>query len=214
MLYFEIATEIVMLCAFFYGAINLWRKGKPLYFQIIICAIGCVALYQLSVIVMTFCDVNETYFNNSFFGYLGCNFFMFCANRGALEKMFDKPKTGYIVISALAGVAMFALTIFVDFLYFGAARAVFFLYIVMQIPACFVVYYNVKHLFTPKDDLGLIKGIRMTDVFTLAFNVFSVIDLIFWIDYSILSGVADLLLSFLVMGLSISAVRGAKKWNF
>ena len=63
MLGFEIASQIVVLFAFLFGAFKLWRKGKPLYFQLVIAAVGCYALYQLFVIVVTFCDFAETYFS-------------------------------------------------------------------------------------------------------------------------------------------------------
>lgn len=214
MLYFEIAAEIVLLFAFFYGAIKLWRKGKPLYFQIIIASIGCYTLYQLFVIVMTFCEVTETYFNDGVFGLLGCYWFLFCANRGAVEKLFDKPKTKFIVLSILAGILTFALSIVVGIFYFDELIITFFIFLIEQIPACLVVCYNLRHLFTPVDELGLIKGLRLTDIFSLTFCITSILDIAFWITPSVISGIADLVLSFVAMALSVSAVKGAEKWSF
>lgn len=214
MLYLEIAAEIVVLFAFFFGAIKLWRKGKPLYFQIIICAIGCFALYYLAVIVLLFCDVTETYYNNSFLGFFGCNLFLFCANRGAIDKMFDKPKTIFIVVSILAGIIMFALSIVVGIFYFGVTKAAFYIFVIMEVPACFVVYFNVKHLFTPKDELGLIKGLRFTDITTLILCILCLASIALWINESIVSGVGDFITSLAALALSVAAVKGAEKWSF
>ena len=214
MLYFEIAAEIVLLFAFFFGAVKLWRKGKPLYFQIIIAAVGCYALYQLFVIVVTFCNFAETYFNDGFFGILGCYWLLFSANYGAVEKIFDKPKTKYTVISIIAGVLMMALSAVVGILYIGEVRVTFFIFIMQQIPACFVVYFNIKHLFTPVDELGLIKGIRLTDIFSMAFCITCILDIATRIDSGIISGIADLVLAFVAAALALSAVKGAEKWSF
>lgn len=214
MLYFEIATEIVIMFAFFYGAIKLWRKGKPLYFQIIICAVGCCALYNLAIIVMTFCDVNETYFNDSYFGLFGCNLFLFCANYGAIDKLFDRPKTKYVVISILLGVLTFALSVVVGILFYGVTRVAFYLFVLMELPACFVVYFNVKHLFSPVDELGMIKGLRLTDIFSLIFCVLNIVDIALWINLSVVSEIVDLISSLVILALSVSAVKGAEKWSF
>ncbi len=214
MLYFEIAAEIVLLFAFFYGAIKLWRKGKPLYFQIIVAAIGCYALYQLFVIVMTFCEVTETYFNDGFFGLLGCYWFLYCANHGAVEKLFDKPKTKFTLLSILAGLLTLALTIVVGIFYFDEFKITIFIFILEQIPACLVVCYNLRHLFTPVDELGLIKGLRLTDIFSMTFCIISIFDIACWINPGIISGIADLVLALVSMALAFSAVKGAEKWNF
>ena len=214
MLYFEIAAETVLLFAFFFGAVKLWRKGKPLYFQIIIAAIGCYALYQLFMIVVTFCDFTETYFNDGYFGLLGCYWLLFCANRGAVEKLFDKPKTKYTVISILAGVWMLALSTVIGIFNFDGPKVTFFLFILQQIPACFVVYFNIKHLFTPVDELGLIKGLRLTDIFSMTFCITCLLDIAAWINPSVISGIADIVLAFVAMMLAFSAVKRAEKWSF
>ena len=214
MLYFEIAAETVLLFTFFFGAVKLWRKGKPLYFQIIIAAIGCYALYQLFVIVVTFCDFAETYFNDGFFGLLGCNCFLLCANHGAVEKLFDKPKKKYTVISILAEVLMLALSIVIAVFYFEKIQITFFLFILQQIPACLVIGYNIRHLFTPVDELGLIKGLRLTDIFSMTFCITGTLDIAAWINPGVISGIADLVLAFVAVALMFSAVKGAEKWSF
>mgnify|MGYP003295186050 CR=1 FL=1 len=117
MIAMELLSTIILLFAFFYGAIKLWRKGKPLYFQIIICAIGCFALFHLSVIVMAYCNVNETYFNDSFFGILGCYMLLLCANSGAIDKVVcEKPKKKVVLLSVIASLIELFLTTVVGFL--------------------------------------------------------------------------------------------------
>ena len=214
MLALAILSELILLFGFFYGAVKLWKKGKPLYFQIIIAAIGCYALYQLLAIVMTFCDINELYFNDGIFGLAGCYLLLFCANRGSLDRLFDKPKTKYIVLSALAGIVFLILCFVVATLYFGSFEHTYIIFIVAHLPACFVVYFNVKHLFTPEDPLGMIKGLRLTDICSLSFCVICLLDIAAWTNVEVISGVADVILSLAALALAFSAIKGAEKWNY
>lgn len=215
MLALEIVSGVIIIFSFFYGAIKLWKKGKPLYYQILIAAVGCYALYQLFVIVMCFCDAGEIYFNDGLFGLLGCYLFLLCANTGAFEKIFDKPKKRFIFISVLAGVALFALSVGAGLIYFeGINNPVFYIFVSTQIPACLVVYFNVKHLFTPLDELGLIKDLRLSDIVSIIFCVASVLDFIAWSYPGIISGIADVIFSLITLAMTLTAIRGAKKWNY
>lgn len=215
MLILEIIAEVIFLTAFFYGAVKLWKKGKPLYFQIIICAVGCFALFHLSVIVMSFCGTNETRFNDSFFGVFGGYMLLFCANRGALEKVVcEKTKKGVLVLSIAAATAAFALATFVGVFYYGGFSFILLIYLLVQLPAGFVVYYNVKHLLSPVDELGLLNGLRLTDICSLVFIITFIIDIACHKNISTVSGITDLIVSLSVAALSVEAVKGAEKWSF
>lgn len=48
---FELLAFDVSAKAFGYGAFHLFRKGKPKYFQLFVCAAGCYMLEELRVIV-------------------------------------------------------------------------------------------------------------------------------------------------------------------
>lgn len=214
MIALELLSTIILLFAFFYGAIKLWRKDKPLYFQIIICAIGCFALFHLSVIVMAYCNVNETYFNDSFFGILGCYMLLLCANSGAIDKAIcENPKRDTIILSIFSGLVELALTVIVGYLYYGFNNIVFYIYILIQIPACIVVYYNAKHLLSPIDDVRLLEGMRLTDIFSIIFIVVFTFDILSWKTVGIVSAICDLLVSILILLLSFFSVKGAKKWS-
>ena len=83
-----------------------------------------------------------------------------------------------------------------------------------QIPACLVVCCNIRHLFTPAAELGLIKGLRLTDIFSMAFCITCLLDIATRIDSGIISGIADLVLAFVAVALALSAIKGAEKWSF
>ncbi len=163
---------------------------------------------------MSCCNINEIYFNTSFFGLLGCNIFLFCANRGALEKLFDKPKTKYIIISAISGLLQFGISFVVGFFCFKPTNFVFYLFVAIQIPLAFVVYFVVKRLLSQNDELGLKNGLLLNDIFILLYCVFVNLDILSWLKTGILSGVGDLLIALIILGLSYTSAKGAKKWNF
>lgn len=214
LIYFEIATLLIILFAFAFAAVNLFRKGRPLYFQILTCAIGCCLLFNMAVITMSYCNVNETLFNTSFFGLFACTLFLFCANRGALENLFEKPKTKFLIISIIAGVIDFAIVFIVGWFYFNPTNFVFYAFLVVQLPGAFVVYFITKRLLSPKDELGMKKCLLPSDIFALAYCVFINLDIATWLKIGVLSGIGDLITALIILGLSISVVKGAKKWNF
>ena len=77
--------------AFGYGAIRLFKKRKPMYLQLLVCASGCFALEQLSYIVNLWCGVTAVV-SIGMFGIFGCNFFLLSANFGTLDKIVDESK--------------------------------------------------------------------------------------------------------------------------
>lgn len=214
MIAFEIAALLILLFSFFYGAIKLWKKGNPLYFQIIICAIGCTLLFNIAVLVMTFCNVNETDFNTSIFGLFGCNLFLLCANRGALEKLFDAPNKKCLIISIFSGVIEFAFCFVVAILYYGFSNPAFYIFLIVQLPLSFVVYFVTKRLLSPQDDLGLKKSMFLNDIFILLYCVFVNLDILSGLKIGILSGIGELSVALIALGLCLTCVKGAKKWNF
>ena len=48
---FALASFLLAAFAFGFGAVNLFKKKKPMYLQILVCAAGCFAIQQLSYVV-------------------------------------------------------------------------------------------------------------------------------------------------------------------
>lgn len=208
-----IIATVISAFAFAIAAIKLWKKDKPLYFQILTCAIGCYALFELAVLVMTYCNINQTYFNTSFFGLIACDLFLFCANRGDIEKIFEKPKRKSFILSIVAGALFFIASVVIGIFYFKTSTVSFYLFILIQIPTSFVVYFNVRHLLSPSKDQSLKRRINILDIGSLVFCVLFLVDFACWINVSTLTGIMDLVTSLVVLALSILTIKGAEKWN-
>ena len=54
---FALASFLIAVFAFGFGAAKLFKKKKPLYLQLLVCAAGCFAIQQLSYIVNIWCSV-------------------------------------------------------------------------------------------------------------------------------------------------------------
>ena len=88
---FGLASFLIAVLAFVFGAVKLFKKKKPLYLQLLVCAAGCFAIQQLSYVVNLWCEVNAAV-SIGILGIFGCNFFLLSANYGTLDKVVDDGK--------------------------------------------------------------------------------------------------------------------------
>lgn len=58
---FGLISFLIAEFAFGYGAKKLFKKKKPMYLQLLVCAAGCFAIQQLSYIVNIRCRVTASY---------------------------------------------------------------------------------------------------------------------------------------------------------
>ena len=203
---------IISFIAFLLGAFKFWKKEQPFYYQILICAAGCYALYQIIVCVMTFCKVNETTFNNSFFGLLATNLLLLCSNFEILEKKNQSNKT-VAFLSAFGATLTLGFIIIVGIFYCGITNFAFYMYLIAMLPMCLVVYIVLTRLLI-KNENKICKETKLTSLLTIVFCELCIADIACWINVSIISGIADLINSLVLLALIISAFIEAKKWNF
>ena len=109
---FALASFLLAAFAFGFGAVKLFKKKKPMYLRILVCAAGCFAIQQLSFAVNIRCGVTAAV-SIGMLGTFGCNFFLLSANFGTLDKIVDDGRgSGKArAISAVAPVVMAALAV-------------------------------------------------------------------------------------------------------
>ncbi len=214
-LYIVLIASLISAGAFVAGIYKLFRKRKPLYFQLLICAVGCLALEQLFIVVAIWCNVFNPDINLGMLGLFGCNFFLLSANYGQLDSIIDDgtgtgfaKKTAFIAPVIIAG----ALGVIFFLIFNGSAKSAL-MFIVMLIPACPASYFNLKHLLMPIDDFGFLKATRKCNVSALAFYILSIIYV-----YGIASGKTELqgaaavMMSMSMLSISVFAIKGAEQW--
>ncbi len=212
---FGLISFIIAASAFALGVAKIFKKKKPLYLQLIICAVGCFAIQQLSYVVNIWCNVTAAV-SIGMFGIFGCNFFLLSANFGTLDKIVDDGKgSGKArAISVIAPVIMAvpAVAAFLSWKDKDLFCAV--MWLVMLIPALPASYFNLKHILLPMDPFEFLRATKPCNISALVFYIVTVVYIICSASQnSTVSGVVSVLMSVSVLALSLSAVRGAKKWG-
>lgn len=214
-LVFGLIAFLIAAFAFGLGAVMLFKKKKPLYLKLFVCAAGCFALQQLTFVVNLWCGVTEVV-SVGMLGIFGCNFFLLSANYGTLDKVVDDG-TGSgkaRVLAIIAPIIMAALVLIVFFSWkdkdlFGAV-----MWLVMLLPTLPASYFNLKHILLPMDPF---EFLRATGPCNIAALIFYVITAAYGIGSALLGtmagGVLTIAMSLSVLGLTLSALKGAKRWG-
>ena len=201
--------------AFGYGAIKLFKKRKPMYLQLLVCASGCFALQQLSYIVNLWCGVTAVV-SIGMLGIFGCNFFLLSANFGTLDKIVDESKGFDKVraVSIIAPVVMAALTVLAFLSWKDRDMFCAVMWVVMLIPALPASYFNLKHILLPVDPFEFLRATRPCNIAALIFYIVTASYVICLASMgSTISGILSVLMSLSVLAISLCAVKGAKRWG-
>ena len=212
---FSLASFLIASFAFGFGAAKLFKKKKPMYMQILVCAAGCFAIQQLSYVVNIWCNV-EAAVSIGMFGIFGCNFFLLSANFGTLDKIVDDGLgSGKArVISVIAPVIMAMLTVLAFLSWKDKDMFCAVMWLIMLIPALPASYFNLKHILLPMDSLEFLRATRPCNVAALTFYIVTAVYVICSASQSsIICGILSIAMSLSVLALSLCAVKGAEKWG-
>ena len=212
---FGLVSFLIAAFAFGFGAAKLFKKKKPMYLQILVCAAGCFAIQQLSYVVNIWCDVTAAV-SIGMFGIFGCNFFLLSANFGTLDRIVDdgkgsgKARAGAVIApvitAALAAAAFFA--------WKGRDMFCAVMWVVMLIPALPASYFNLKHILLPMDPFEFLRATKPCNIAALVFYIITAAYAVCSASLSdTVNGVLSVAMSVSVLALSLCAVKGAKKWG-
>lgn len=212
---FSLAALLIAAFAFGLGAARLFKKKKPLYFQLLVCAAGCFALQMLSYTVNLWCGVTEEV-GIGMLGIFGCNFFLLSANYGTLDRVVDDGKGARSArrLAVLAPAVMAVLAALVFLAWHGKNRLCAWMWLAMLLPAVAAAYFNLKHLLLPMDPFELLRATRPCNLAALAFYVLTAL-------YGFASAAAGaviiqvltVLVSLSMLVLVLCAIKGAKQWG-
>lgn len=209
---FALASFLIDAFAFGFGVGKLFKKGKPMYFQLLVCAAGCLAIQQLSYAVNIWCGVTAAV-SIGMLGIFGCNFFLLSANFGTLDRIVDDGK-GFVkarVHAVIAPVIMTALALTAFLAWKNKDMFCAVIWLVMLLPALPASYYNLKHIFLPVDPFEFLRATKPCNIAALAFYLITAVYVI--CSASGRGGIFSVLMSLSVLSLSLCAVKGAEKWG-
>ena len=214
-LIYSLASFLLAAFAFGFGAIKLFKKKKPLYLQLLVCAVGCFAIRQLSSVVNQWCGVAESA-SIGMVGIFGCNAFLLSANFGTLDKIVDdggnsaRARVGALIAPAV----MAALTAAAFLVWRGRDPFCAAMWLVMLLPALPASYFNLKHILLPMDPFEFLRATRPCNFAAMVFYAVTAVYVIGSASAGgAASGVLSVLMSLSTLALAASAVRGAKQWG-
>ena len=214
---FPFLSFLVSGFSFGFGAVRLFRKGKPLYFQLLVCAAGCFALKQLSETVTLLCGGSTDTYTVGMFGVFGCNFFLLSANYGTLDKIVDdgsSPNRRAKLVSLAAPAAMLMLSILVFFAWKTKETLCAVMWLLMLLPALPASYFNMKHLLLPMDDFGFLRATKPCNIAALCFYGMTSACILCSASGSVLlSGILSVCMALSALGLAVAAEKGAGQWG-
>lgn len=208
---------VVLLAAvsIVYGIYMLVTKKLPLYFQMSVCAVGCLMLGY----VFDICDyaVNGIASDEYFIGYLGSLgsfLFLLTASTGYMDGIIDDGTPKMKKCRYIAWMApVFALILWVPNMFASVPISTKVVYSILWIPAMCCSYFNLKHAIIPDMGFGFVKAIRPFNIAALSFTFLQLIHLTLWN----FCGWIELLISGIAFGCScivmiVMADKGVKKW--
>lgn len=207
---------VVAAAAFWLGAIKLFGTKKPFYMKLLVCAAGCFMLEQQLLLINLWCGVKEM-FSIGMLGILGCNYFLLSANYGTLDKVVDdgskQNRTAKLLaVIASVVVAIACINVFIAWKDKDIICAV--MWVLMLLPAIPASYFNLKHILLPADGFGFLRATRFCNISALVlYIVMAAFAACSASESSRLVGIFSCLMSLAVLGITISAIRGAKKWG-
>ena len=212
---FAIASFLIAAFAFGFGAARLFKRKKPMYFQLLVAAAGCFALQQLSYLVNIWCEVAAAA-SVGMLGIFGCNFFLLSANFGTLDRIVDDGRGTRRARTAavIAPVVTAALSIIAFFSWKGKDLFSAVMWLLMLLPAVPASYFNLKHILLPMDPFEFLRATKPCNIAALVFYAVTAVYVIGSAEAgSTISGILSVAMSLSALSLSLCAVRGAEKWG-
>lgn len=216
-IYLELAAFIISAAAFLRGIAKMFRKGKPMYFQLLICSAGCFSLKELWTIINEICGVSGI-INVGLIGNLGCFWFMLSANYGSLDSFVDDKSCSNKKPKILALIAPAVLALCLGLFIFNSlnnnSRANVLIPSACFIPTLAASYYSLKHLILPVDELGFLRSTKLCNIFIIMLCIAAYVELVVLLGgSSIALSAVSLTISCLMAGLVFACERGTKIWG-
>ena len=209
---FVFVSFILAAIAFVYGAINIYRGKKPMYCRIIIAAVGCYLLQELSSLGLYLCGGFDTYFTVSNIGIFCSSCLIISAEVCIWEEEGKKPG-GLIPLIAPAVLMMLLVWCFIV-VYRDNDIITSILVCISVIPMLIASFHCLRHLVLARSKDNNLTITKWCAVFSLTY--FALTIMYFPIEFYCSALVTDIfyiVVTISVVLLTISTVKGEKKWK-
>lgn len=206
----EVVPFLGLVISFIYGAAAFFKKGIAMYLQLIVCALGSLALgHFFRIICILTSGALPAGFHVGYLGDFSCFMFLFSANYGQMDGIVDDGSEKLRSLRRFSLVAPVVLVILLSTLFLADMRVIKrWILIFSVLPALPAAYYNLKHMLIPDMDFGFIRAIRPFNGAALAF-IF--INIVYQILYAFGLYGFSVAASALLAACSFIVIRNAKK---
>ena len=214
----SLVSCFIAAAAFVYGAVKvLFKDKKPLYFKLIVAAVGCYLVEELNTLACYICSTVDASVSVGDFGILGAVLFLFTAEFGHLDGFVDDGCVSKRVklTACIVPLLLVLSTVALDILLFSRYDLFSFICATLMLLAMVPTsYLAAKHLLMPQDAVGFLASTRRCNICTLLYFVLTHLYLYsaLWQSVVLLNALG-ILVTILILALSISAERGSTKWT-
>lgn len=213
----NLITFLISGGAFLYGIVRFYRKTTPMYFRLLVWAVGCYALKSLWGEINLLCG-NQEPVNISVVGVIGCCWFLLSANLGTLDSIVDEHGASGRPARLIALAAPSVMLL--DLLWAGYSCrgsvpvGSLILTGIGFLPVLPASYFCLKHLLLPVDTFGFLRATRLCNLFGLLICVgsYAIVLLSLQGEASRLT-VISLVQALLLVGLVYACERGRRLWK-
>ncbi len=214
-LLFESIAFGISLIAFIYGFFTVYLSNSPMYFKLMVSAVGCYTLEELWVIVNAICGVENDTFSIRLIGIIGCYCTFLTASSRGLTNLLGKDAVNK---KAPKYAALIAPLIVALIFAFGLSKAqihqgLFFIAILMLVflPMVLDSYFELRSLLLPMDEKKMLKSIKLLNILVLIQYVIS-------LSYMLITGMNTLLVMDVVSAVGMALIvivsrKGALIWK-
>lgn len=209
----DVIALIIILIAAVYGAIKLFRHGRPLYFQILVGAVFCFLLQEISITIDSTYGIElmSVASTSNAVSILACACMFAAAEKKILDIGHIKKKSAVAIgVSAIIALIFIAMSYLIFSQYGGFIAVLLLSPVFAVIPA---TYFIVSHIaLSGKNQL-----LAATIVFPIIelFVFFAHILFLIAVTYSNKTAcdICNIACSTLLAIMTILAVKGAEKWK-
>ncbi len=178
-IYLYLAMFLTAGIGFGIGAAKYLRPHKPLYASMIVLGVGCIMIGRAYSFLRLVTGLEiEGVFHVGMLGTVGAFAFFFSANFGQIDSLVDdggKSFAKYRLISSVSIVIAAAIYVFI-FLS-GASLTEKIIDAVVFTAIAAASYFHIKHIIIPDIDYGVVRCLRVYNVFALSYGVLCMLEI-------------------------------------
>lgn len=178
---------IISILAFIYGLVNISKKDVPLYYKLIVNAIGCYALEELWSIINAYCGFENGFISIRLIGIFGCFCTFLTASINGLNNANKEKNNSNKYLSFIAPIITIILFVMYSYkLYDLEINSHIVISFIVLIPLIIDSYFELKGILSNKNNyLKMINilvlfeyAITLSYLFIISTNVKLILDII------------------------------------